>query len=306
MGNHEEDIFYAVSLFGCIVALFIVVFAGLVFIRKQNDSKSRALIKILFLISFVLVLFCLIFGVIENTIHFTTFPIHEQTFTFIHASLGAQFYVILLATLVFRLHITFKDSSLRMSTRTIYLFSILLIVCIIAAIVGIIGFQLQHSDFEQTVTIGRYLEIAYFLIYLPLYFIGSIAAVRYFVCNLSKLAKLRASSLRDVTVKEDEISLDTTQQRMVNVSAKYILLFCVAILSTLFTVMGYMFLHQYPALAVIMRMIWTFDFCLNLICLYLQFSFASEHYHTFCGCLDNICRKIVSKRTKRAIHRESR
>ena len=263
-------------------------------------------IKILFFISFVLVLFYVIFGSIANTLYFTAHAVSEKTLIFIHTILGSPFYLILLATLVLRLHITFKDSTFRMSTRTSYLFWSLSIICSIAAIAGIVGAQLQYSDSKQTVKIGIYLAIIWTLLYLPLYFIGSITAVWYFVGNLSKLAKLRATSQRDVTVKEDEISLDTTQQRMVNVSAKYILLFLVAILSTLITVIATPFFNQYPALAVITRMIWTFDFCLNFICLYLQFSFATKHYHTFCGCLDNICRKIVSKRTKRAIHRESK
>ena len=185
------------------------------------------------------------------------------------------------------------------------MFFILFIVCIIAIICGSIGRGLQYSDSEQTAAISEYMGLVFIFFYWPLYIIGSIAAVRYFVGNLQKLAKLRATSLRDVTVKEEDISLNSTQQQMVNVSAKYILLFFVAIISTVSTIIVATVLDNYPHLKAIYSMFWTFDFCLNFICLYLQFSFAAEHYHKFCGCLDNVCRAMVSKRTKRVIHGES-
>ena len=310
MGNKDEDILYAVSFFVYAASLSIVLFASLIFIKKQNDSKSGASINILFSVSIVLLLIHLIFGAIANSLHFTPHAIPERTLISIHYSTGILFYLILLATLVLRLHITFKESAFGMTTRTIYLFSILLIVCIIAAIVAIIGMQLQCSNFEETVNIGLWMSGASGIVYWTLYFVGSTAAVWYFVGNLSKLTELRITSPRAVTLKADDVSLDSTQQRMVNVSAKYILLFLVAILSTLFTNIGNMtvysmFLHQHLSLYGIVNMVWTLDLCLNFICLYLQFSFAAEHYRLFCGCLDNVCRNIVSRRTKTAIHRES-
>ena len=308
MGNEDEDTLYAFNLFVNVVGIFIVLFVGLIFIKKQNDSKSGSSIVILFYVSFVLVLIYLIFGTTTKILYFSAQAIPYQTFMSIQRPFGLFFYLIPLLTLVLRLHITFKDSTFRMSTRTIYLFSILLIVCIIAAIVNAIGTGVLNSDSDQTVTIGEYMVSVFYLLYWLLYFVGSTAAVWYFVGNLSKLAKLRSTSLRDVTVKEDDIKLDSTQQRMVNLSAKYILLFCVAMLSTVLVIVGHMslgFIQHDSGLFVIEYIIWAFDFCLNFICLYLQFSFATEHYHTFCGCLDKICRKMVSKRTQRAIHRQS-
>ena len=229
MGNKDEDILYAVSLFVYAVSLSIVLFASLIFIKKQKDSKSGASINILFCVSIVLLLIYLVFGVIANTLHFTPHAIPEKALISIQQATGGLFYLILLATLVLRLHITFKESTFGMTTRTIYLFSILLIICIIAAIVGIIGFQLQYSNFQETVNIGLWMSLAWLFVYWPLYFVGSTAAVWYFLGNLSKLTELRITSPRAVTLKADDVSLDSTQQRMVNVSAKYILLFLVAI-----------------------------------------------------------------------------
>ena len=310
MGNKDEDILYAVGLLVYAVALFIVLFVGLIFIRKQKDSKSSASINILFSVSIVLLLVYFTFGAIANTLYFTAYEIPVATAYSIQCSSGSLFYLILLATLVFRLHITFKESTFEMTTRSIYLFSILLIVCLISSISGIIAFQTHYSDSKEPMKIDDWKPtrngwILLSLLYWPLYFVGSAAAVWCFVGNLSKLAKLRINSPRAVTVKADNVSLDSTQQRMVNISAKYILLFLLAVLSTLSTYIGNMFLYQNPKLCPLISMIWTLDCCLNFICLYLQFSFATEHYHTFCGCLDNICRKIISKRTKTAIHRIS-
>ena len=305
MERKDEDILYAICLFVYSVAFIIALVVGLNFVKKQKDANSGSAIKMLFFVSLALMLFCQIFAVIATITYFTTHAIPEQTVTGIQGSAGSLFYLILLVTLVLRLHITFEESIYKMTTRTVYMFSILFIVCIIAVIIGSIGNQLRYSDSEQTEIIGRYMALVFYLVYWPLYFIGSIAAVRYFVSNLSKLAKLRANSLRDVTLKKEDISLDSTQQRMVNVSAKYILLFFVAIVFTLFTIIVTAVGTIDPSLYVILGMVWTLDFCLNFICLYLQFSFAAEHYHRLCGCLDKISRELVSQRTKREIHREA-
>ena len=217
MKDKDDYILYAVSLFVYAGALFIVLFAGVIFVRKQKDSKSGASIRILFFVSIVLLLVYFIFGAIANSLHFTAYAIPVKTVSSIQGSSGALFYLILLATLVLRLHITFKESTFRMSTRTIYLFSILLIVCVISAIVGTIAGQLQYSDSEETVNIGLLMGGVWYLVYWPLYFVGSTAAVWYFVGNLSKLTELRITSPRAVTVKADDIKLTSTQHRMVNV-----------------------------------------------------------------------------------------
>ena len=52
-------------------------------------------------------------------------------------------------------------------------------------------------------------------------------------------------------------------------------------------------------------LLYCMDFFINLLCLYLQFAFAADHYRKCCGFLDSPCRAMVSKRTKRDIHRLS-
>merc|ERR1711879_124705 len=44
------------------------------------------------------------------------------------------------------------------------------------------------------------------------------------------------------------------------------------------------------------------DSCVNLWCIYLQFSFANNHLKRCCGCCDEKCRDFTSRRTRKMIH----
>merc|ERR1719242_2774511 len=47
------------------------------------------------------------------------------------------------------------------------------------------------------------------------------------------------------------------------------------------------------------------DSTVNLLCIYLQFSFANNHYRKCCGFCDGKCRDYVSERNRKMIHKHS-
>ena len=48
------------------------------------------------------------------------------------------------------------------------------------------------------------------------------------------------------------------------------------------------------------------DNCINVICLYLQYSFASPHYDQFCFSLDVCCNKLMTRNMLRSISKMKR
>merc|ERR1719474_2042283 len=65
-----------------------------------------------------------------------------------------------------------------------------------------------------------------------IYIFASFLAVCLFVKNLQALVLLRVNSQRDVTTLPEAVDLSVQQQKVIDLSAKYVLLFVVAILST--------------------------------------------------------------------------
>merc|ERR1719244_876376 len=108
------------------------------------------------------------------------------------------------------------------------------------------------------------------------------------------------NSQRDLTKPADSVSLNRHQQKLLELSAKYFLLFAISILTTVLNY-GLMFVVSTQLYGLFV----SFDLCINLFCLYLQFAFADGHYKKCCFCLDSRCRKATSNRMKRAIHRNA-
>jgi len=192
------------------------------------------------------------------------------------------FHLSLLSTLVLRLHKTFSKSNYAMPKVVTWGF----IAMFVVEISLIIAFFITGDALPT-------------LIFYVLYIIGSTLAVTFFVRSLSRLVMSRIHTLRDSVVTPDDIHLDPAQQKLVELAAKYVLLFILAIFSTIsaLSVGGYLV----PSLA---STVVALDFCVNLLCLHLQFHFATKQYQTLCGCLDKQCIKAVTAKTKRAIANE--
>ena len=197
-------------------------------------------------------------------------------------------------TLVIRLYISFDGSSLAMTKNTVIIFALIFV------------FELVIMLTASVLLYSRYTNIAMPLTFLFvfLYFVGSALAVRLFVVNLSKVAQMQKSSQRQVTPTAVDISLNSKQKIVLHLAAKYILLFFVAISSTILSISLFA-IWSNSVLIVFGPFLLSVDLSVNLWCLYLQFAFAKKHYQKCCGCLDSRCRNIVENRVKRKQHKDS-
>lgn len=219
------------------------------------------------------------------------------TFHFCIMSFSHFFFVwCLLATFVMRLHFTFKSTLYEMNRRTVHMFTAVLIVegILLFIIVCIFLLPIPFNELLYTYSL---------LSFITVYVIVSIVAVLLFLSKLSQLTQLQNTSQRDLSVKIDDIKLSAQQQRTLDLSAKYLLLFAVAIVTTIvcWAVTYFMlFLMDFG-----MVLLGCVDHCINLLCLYLQFAPAKDHYRMCCGRPHSLCKRMVSTKARKSIHRNS-
>ena len=213
------------------------------------------------------------------------------------------FFVCLLANLVCRLYITFKGSVYGMS-NIMYISFVLILLLLFLIPSFVFPVLVLHLEWNEPVLPQWFLQYAYYATFsfLGLFMMGSALAVYYFTRNLDQLATARNISLQKLAVDEEGIALDRMQQRMIDVAARYVLLFVIATLSTMLaTVLSFMINFD----SGLRDIGFSIDSCINLLCLSLQFAFAHEQYQKCCGCCDVWCRDLISRRTRRALHMHS-
>ena len=296
--NYELCAIINISCLG--ITIIIQLYIGALAYRKmcRNESKiSRELVILFFL--------CVAFALLRAGCDVTTWII-RLTFDsriLIAITVACEgcfyglFYVVLLFVLVLRLHLTFKGTSFEMSKHSLYFFAIMFVVLFVLIIVAAVGTCFVYLNHQ----IGWILLLSAFIPGIFLYICVCALAVRLLVNNLSVIAKMQNRSQRDVTAKAEDISLNDKQLKLLNLAAKYILLFFVAILSSIFTV----FLAFFIVSWIFGGIFASIDLCVNLLCLYLQFAFAANHYGKCCGYLDSRCRAMVLERAKKEMHKES-
>lgn len=287
-----SDIIYALVC-GLVLALTFLI--GTVALSKMRQgTKAGRGIRSIFLASFVLAAFHPAMTLVLHLSHhdgiLRVIPIFVVLFGFMFS---------LLTTLVLRLHLTFKESAFRMSSRVIYIFAVIYIIEIALVIVNAVGIVLNAIDSVEANAIGFPMITASWLSFMLVWLVASFVAVRFFVTNIWKIAKLRIHSQRNL----ESISLDSAQHQLLHVSARYILLYCLATASTILCNILFITL-EFSDLSLFSDIFNSIDYCFNVLCLYLQFSFATEHYQCLCGCLDKRCRSFVLTKTTRSIHKE--
>ena len=208
-----------------------------------------------------------------------------------------NFMISMLATLVLRLHLTFKGSIYRISSIASFIFSFVLLLMfgiLIKCAVDI--FIVEREDWFANI---YYIAIAWFI----LYFIVSVVAVFMFIKRLVNLVKAlnrtnTAVQCHTPTVKD--IELDKRQQELSDLAAKYVMLYLIAVISMILMWGMSLSVHEMirPAFLAI-------DLCINILCLYLQFSFADNHYRGCCGFCDKRFRGTMSFQTRNVIHKQS-
>ena len=262
-----------------------------------HHPKTDTNLKILFYMMLLLALLAIICDIVGTTIEMLSNP-YPRFNTLLIPLTNNLFLVFLLITLFLRLHITFNDSAYSISKCKSITFIIILISMLLCCSVYPIIFMVTDEYRDWTDSLFWILYGAGFTFY-GLFLIGSALAIGFFVGNLSKLAMLRSNSARDLSITEDAISLDKHQQRLSDLSARYLLLFLIASTSTvLCSVLSYLVLGNLAGVFISM------DSCVNVVCLYLQFGFAQDYYHRFCGYCNGRCIVVISQRMRRSIYRK--
>ena len=145
-----------------------------------------------------------------------------------------------------------------------------------------------------------------FILLVLIFLMGSALSLIFFIQTLNKLVEARELALagnvmRTNHLRRRDFKLDSQQQAFANLSAKYVMLFIIAVVTTIFT--------QITALSVnfssgLRSTICALNLCIVLWCLYLQFTFAKDHYQKSCGCCDTRCTSAISRKSQRRIHEQ--
>ena len=295
----NENLPIIISAFGTGIALIFQFSIGILAYTEKRRSKSDIpnVFMALFIFSFTLAFLCTSGRVAASAIYLHYGSSHSALsfITSITNFCYGSFLFILLLTLVVRLYIAFQGSALEMTTNQVHTFIFLFVLSFILMILACVGYTLYFYGENE---IGWILYLSGGASAVFLYVVGCALAVRQFVMNLSQLAKFTMSSQTNLSA--EDVALNSKQQKLLHLSAKYVLLFFVAILSTLLTAFLFFVVSHYLA-----GLFTCIDLCANLLVLYLQFAFAAKQYQTCCGCLDSRCRAVVVKRTKRELQKES-
>ena len=195
--------------------------------------------------------------------------------------LSIPVFISLLGTLLVRLYITFDHSAYKVSGYMRHGLNALFVVMVIANVIQCILFmmlQFGNYSFHH----GFYDEIA-LAVFLASYVVCALCAVAVFCSKLLKLAESQTSLSR--------------REKWTNMSAKYVSLFCLAMFSTcVLIIIGYSSGRGHFGILLIT---FSFDWSINTMCLYLQYSFSSKQYNKYCSKLDLCCKAFITRAMKR-------
>ena len=275
----------------CLTMQLALGIAGFIHFRKEPNIGWK--LKLLFYISLSCSCVALTSFLLQHAVDsMMSNPEWTDNLKMVGGCSFMVFMMTLLSTLVLRLHLTFQSSIYRMSKKTkssfIAMFIMMTLMTFLFLILGSLG---TYSRFA-------FMLILFFII---LFLIGSAMAVGLFVNNLRLLINTRSSSKYNVDITVDAIQLDQNQQKLSDLAARYLLLYTVATASTVVTWILLILMSRIAGIDV--RLLIPVDWCINMLCVYLQFGFVSHHYKRLCGCADACCRTVISKQTRRSIRR---
>lgn len=306
----DTDSIIAEFLILCTLSITLIIQCIIAFsamIRMRQNPDIGIVVNICFFSSFV---FGFLSCASEIVIHVWDPPnwehnIGHEMATFISFFSAGLFYWSILLTFIVRLYMTFRQSAYQMSTALMVTFSTILVLYVLLCTPLSILYVFDRSLGHYTLVLSELFIVVCFL-----YLFGCIFAVYFFISNLSKLAKALITSPR-VSVVENEyviekrptdIELNGKQQDLSHLSSKYMLLFSAAMTSTMVVCVLALAI---PSQISLRGTLISLDLCVNLWCVYLQFSWAQKHYKRWCGWCDERAKKYGMKRTRRMIHNHS-
>lgn len=288
-----------VTISGSII-ICIGAFIGIYIAYKLISALSSQSIKILFykivftssIISYLLIVTCTFSATIFTCIDWELYW---------SISRGAQFFYfcmllpLLLMIFTARLHFTFKHTAYEISPYIIHCFAAVIVIIMICNLVYFyISIDFVFLDNNYLYFIGRLLILCSFV----LYFILAVILVAIFIRQLNGLIFDQRSSVMDVT----KLHLSPRQSKLIAMVSKYAVISCFAFaINFLLTMVVMCMALSFNSFifSVIVHQIEFVDAVCNIICLYLQFNFASDDYRHVCGFCHNLCKKRLRKNMTR-------
>ena len=197
-----------------------------------------------------------------------------------------------LGTLLARCYITFEASIYKMPRATLNA-----LVALFAAILVLSALVIVVAPFIDV----WYVLWPLLLVLAARYFVSATWAVCIFEHNVFALAHSRVTTQQFEAV--EPVQLNHSQTRFVGMTAKYLLLFAVATVSTFVVVVALLVELIPQAHSQITLVLLSLDSAVNIACLFLQYSFAAAHYERYCFGADACCKKAMARRLVRGIDR---
>ena len=256
---------------------------------------------------------CLVFAIAGTIMEILTSPVFWDLWNIITAVIldcfnvfcVLSFWTCLLLILVLRLRVVFSEF-MQMSNRMYVGFKCILTILFLIILLACIVLVME-ADYSADVIYSVEDVIIFYILglsFLFLYLLGAVCATLFFLNNLRKLALSQISSSRNLEAqKTEDISLNDQQQSIINLASRYAVLFIIAVSSDI-VIMGLL----YNAVSIesgIRPVFAAMGFTINLICVYLQFTFSGEYYRRSCGCIHRRWKKRVGKIARRAIYKHS-
>ena len=215
--------------------------------------------------------------------------------------------MILLLTLLARLHFTFKASIYEISTFTKRMFGIVCILLMMILIFFFIIIIRADSDAWNNYNPHRWGTIFIITItFNAIYCASMVIAIIIFGIKLMKLTDLRAPSIHpELAEDKPEIKLTQGQIKMIENATKYVSLLFLGIFSTQLLASVYIICsHIFEVDNDLLFIMTSLDSSINVICAYLQFSVSTSYYHKYCKYLHLCWRYLLTK--KATFHLEKR
>jgi len=202
------------------------------------------------------------------------------------------------ANLILRLFVAFRDSVYKMTTRekvgylTVFVFlSINALATSTCQLLILLG---------QRPTPSIWIQFALGILFMAVFSISALCAVCSFSRKLLILSKAQTMKQTKAFREEEPIALNKKQEKLVNLSSKYVSLFLVASLSSFVTLFSGVY-ETSTNLRISIFLV-PIDCAINLICIYLQYAFAGHQYNRYCSKFDWSCKKVITARWVQAIH----
>ena len=200
---------------------------------------------------------------------------------------------------LFRLHYTFRESVHRLTSNQLRILSILFISMNIFACACFVFYNLYLFD------PANFSQFGYLLMFVAsgigglLYIIATIYELYLFAKKLLILTQTSATSMKNV-MDENALKLNKTQTKLLDRTSRYVSLIILAMISSFITIILFISLNT-PAIIFSF-----FDCTVNVICLYLQYPFATKYYDKYCGWINKCLNKILTNNVQKNLERKYR